>query len=171
MPENEFKARLSTVRKLTASIMNLRRGELQKARLELQRERLELLREKESMNSVSSARAVSSTSNNGRSAPAETKQPAKPSPEPARPDIRPSAKSSCDEDAAPLLTLNPKPALEIAIQFGRIQSEFRDPSGELPSLRDWSDSVGFLPSDPVVHASQPGAATMRHRKTQPDLAA
>ena len=52
MPENEFKTRLNTVRKLTASIMNMRRGELQKARLELQRERLELLREIQSLKST-----------------------------------------------------------------------------------------------------------------------
>ena len=44
MPEDEYQTRLNTVRKLTASIMNMRRGELQKARFELQRERLEFLR-------------------------------------------------------------------------------------------------------------------------------
>jgi hypothetical protein len=52
MPENEFKNRLNTVRKLTASIMNMRRGELQKARVQLQSERLELLREKQNLKSA-----------------------------------------------------------------------------------------------------------------------
>jgi len=139
MPENEFKTRLNTVRKLTASIMNMRRDELQRARLELQRERLEFLREKESLKSASSSKTATSTSTNARPPGAETTQPAPPAQAPSRPDIRTSAKSSSDGDAAapPLLTLNPKPAPEIPIQFGRIQSEFPDPSVELPSLRDW----------------------------------
>jgi len=150
MPENEFKTRLNTVRKLTASIMNLRRDELQRARLELQRERLEFLREKESMKSPSSSKTASSTSSRiARLAPTETAQPAKPATAPTRPEIRPSAKLSCDHDDAPtLLTLAPKPAPEISILLSRIQSEFLDPSVEMPTLRDWLDSVGLGPISP-----------------------
>jgi hypothetical protein len=151
MPENEFKTRLNTVRKLTASIMNMRRGELQKARLELQRERLELLREKESMKSASSSQAGASVSSHARPAPApaQAAQSATPVAASSRPDIRPGAKTSRDEDAAPSgLTLEPKPAPNIPISFGRIQSDFPDPSVELPALRDWLDSVGLGPMSP-----------------------
>jgi hypothetical protein len=131
MPENEFKNRLNTVRKLTASIMNMRRGELQKARVQLQNERLELLREKQNLKSAeaigrgagvgagvgaggcpgkgggpgegrdSSSKAAASTSSNVRAAAAETRNAATPSASPSGPDIRSSAESSQDESAAP----------------------------------------------------------------------
>jgi len=153
MPEDKYQTRLNTVRKLTASIMNMRRGELQKARFELQRERLEFLREKEGLKSASSSEAIGrparsalrsdagggagggpgksrasktapSTSANVHPVPAETKQPPTPAPAPSHPDIHTSAKSSSDEHAAPpLFTLNPKPATKIPILSGRIQPE------------------------------------------------
>ena len=203
MPENEFKTRLNTVRKLTASIMNMRRDELQRARLELQRERLEFLREKESMKSAS-AEAIgsqgvgrgagggngkaresagggpeksrpsksASTSAHARSAQVETAPPANPIPASSLSDIRPGAQSSPDEDPAPPLpSLNQMLAPEISMLFGRIQSEFPDLGVELPALHDWLNLVGLCPDAPVVQASQPAAASMRHSKAQPELAA
>jgi len=172
MPEDKYQTRLNTVRKLTASIMNMRRGELQKARFELQRERLEFLREKEGLKSASSSEAIGrparsalrsdagggagggpgksrasktapSTSANVHPVPAETKQPPTPAPAPSHPDIPPSAKSCCNEEAAPpLVTLNPKPTTKIPTRFGRIHPESPDPSIEPPVARDWSDSLG-----------------------------
>ena len=154
MPEDEYKTRLNTVSKLTASIMKLRRDELQKARLELQRERLEFLREKESLKSPS--------------APAKTKQPATPAPTSSRPDVRPGAESSGDRISAPLLsTPSLEAGLTVSPGFGRIQtdappvvthspchplspsriqSDFPDPSVQTPASRDRSDSVGLLPT-------------------------
>jgi len=148
MPEDEYQTRLNTVRKLTASIMNMRRGELQKARFELQRERLEFLREKESLKSASSSKGAASTSANAHPLQAESKQPPTPVPAPSHPDIRPSANSSSGQDAAPpLFTLNPKPTTKIPILSGRIQPEFPDPtkthSVPFPSLEAWLDSLGL----------------------------
>ena len=143
MPENEFQTRLNTVRKLTASIMNMRRDELQRARLELQRERLEFLREKESMKSKVSSKGAASTSAHARPAPVETARPATSGPASSHPDIRPGTKSSRDDTGA-LPVLNPQPAPKIPIPFGRIQSDFPDSSVELPTLRDWLDSVNAL---------------------------
>jgi hypothetical protein len=163
MPENEFKNRLNTVRKLTASIMNMRRGELQKARLQLQSERLELLREKQSMKSAASSKAAASTSSNARPAAAETPQPSRPGVTPSGPNIRSSAESSSAErDAPPHFTLDPKPAPKVPILSGRIQPEFPDPSIRLPISRDWSDSVGLdlispLPPCPLVSQLFPEA--------------
>ena len=203
MPENEFKTRLHTVSKLTASIMKMRRDELQRARLELQRERLEFLREKASLKSAS-AEAIgsqgvgrgagggngkaresagggpeksrpsksASTSAHARSAPVETAPPANPIPAPSLSDIRPGAQSSPDEDPAPPLpSLNQMLAPEISMLFGRIQSEFPDLGVELPALHDWLNLVGLCPDAPVVQASQPAEASMRHSKAQPELAA
>jgi len=160
MPEDEYKTRLNTVRKLTASIMNLRRGELQKARLELQRERLELLQEKQSLNSASPSKAVSSTSTNARPARAETKRPATPAPASSRPDIRPSAESSGDQaPVPPASTPNPKPAPKIPIPLGRIQSEPPDPSVQTPASQDWSDSVGLGQGPEETEGLNPKAAS------------
>jgi len=146
MPENEFKTRLNTVRKLTASIMQMRRDELQRARLELQRERLELLREKENMKSASSSKTASSTSSNSaRPAPTGIAQPAKPATAPTHAEIPPSAHLTLDEDAASaVLSLNPEPTPDLSNFFGRIQSEFPELSSGLPILRDWLDSVNAL---------------------------
>jgi hypothetical protein len=159
MPENEFKTRLNTVRKLTASIMNLRRDELQKARLELQRERLEFLREKESSKSASSAKVISSTSTNARPTPAETTQPATTaSASPAR-DNRSTAESPDDKTSAPSLSA---PSLEarptVSPGLGRIHPDVSHlathspchPLSRLqtPASRDWSDSVGTTPNHP-----------------------
>ena len=110
MPENEFKTRLNTVRKLTASIMNMRRGELQKARLELQRERLELLREIQSLKSAPSAKASASISGSARPKPPATFQPAQPcvSPSgPSTPSTPPAADPPRPESAAPLFSAPP----------------------------------------------------------------
>jgi hypothetical protein len=158
MPENEFKNRLNTVRKLTASIMNIRRAELQKARVKLQRERLELLREKQNLKSAEAigrgagggqGKGRDSSSKAARSALAETTQPATPALASSRPDIRPSAESSGDEIAAPpVFTLNPKPAPKAPIPLGRIQPEFRHSSVQSPDSQDWSDSVGSTLNHP-----------------------
>jgi len=140
MPEKEFKARLNTVCKLTASIVKMRRDELQQARLELQRERLEFLREKESMKSQSCSKTTASTSTNSAR---PISVPATPAPAPSRPETRASAKSSRDKDATPPpRASNPQPPPDISMLIGRIQSELLDPSLELPVLLDWLDSVG-----------------------------
>ena len=144
MPEKEFKARLNTVCKLTASIMKMRRDELQQARLELQRERLEFLREKESMKSQSCSKTTASTSASSRPTPSGTAPPAMLAPAPSSPEARASANSSRDKDATPPpRASNPQPPPDISMLIGRIQSELLDPSLELPVLLDWLDSVGL----------------------------
>ena len=55
MPEIAFNQKSAALRKLTSSIMTMRRSELQKERLQIQRERLELQREKQSAKSASSS--------------------------------------------------------------------------------------------------------------------
>jgi len=62
-------------------------------------------------------------------------------------------------------------APDISMLFGRIQSEFPDLGVELPALHDWLNLVGLCPDAPVVQASQPAEASMRHSKAQPELAA
>jgi len=151
MPEKEFKARLNTVCKLTASIMKMRADELQQARLELQRERLEFLREKESLKSPAQAigrgagggpekgRASKTTASTSTNSARPVSVPATPAPTSSHPETRPCAKSSRDGHSAPPFT--PKPAPEIPTTIGRIQSELLDPSLELPVLLDWLDSL------------------------------
>jgi hypothetical protein len=167
MPENDFKRKLDALRKLTASIMNMRRAELQKARLQLQRERLELLREKQSLKSAEAigvgaggclgkgrdpiAKAAASTSGNARPGASETRPTAAPCPSPSGPDFPSTADSRGGESAAPPLS---EPAPESAPNArnlsGRIQPE-------LPPLVTHSPSHPlFLKSDPLgFTVSQP----------------
>ena len=111
MPKDEFNHRLNAVKKLTASIMNMQRAELQKARLELQRERFELQRErfefqreKQNMKSAASSKAVASTS--ARAESSDGRPSAQPRVSPSGPSIPPTAGphgASSAESAAPLL--------------------------------------------------------------------
>jgi hypothetical protein len=74
MPESDVKKKVDSLRKLTASIMNMRRAEYHAARLEIQRERLELLREKQSLQSSSASRTAASTSKNTRPAATDSRE-------------------------------------------------------------------------------------------------
>jgi hypothetical protein len=151
MPEDEFKGKLDALRKLTASIMNMRRAELQKARLQLQRERLELLREKQSLKSVSWSKAAASTSGNARPRASETRPTAAPCASPSGPDFPSTADSRGGESAAPPLSAPaPESAPNAPNPSGRIQPE-------LPPLVTHSPSHPlFLKSDPLgFTVSQP----------------
>ena len=162
MPDGDFKKKLDALRNLTASIMNMRRAELQKARVQLQRERLELLREKQRLKSASSSEPTgvgaggmsgqeasrspisASTSSNARPAP-ETRQAAHPCASTSDPSISFTADSRSPERGATPLSAPPsKSAPNVPILSGRIQPEFPDPLLHLPShpLFSKSDSLG-----------------------------
>jgi hypothetical protein len=156
MPEDECKKKVESLRKLTASIMNMRRAEFQKARLELQRERLELLREKQSLKSQSTSKAAASTSRNARPDATETRPTAAPCASPSAADIPATPDTRHVEDSAPPLSAPPpKSAPNASILPGRIQSEFPHLIPHSPShpLSPESDPLGFTLTPPTEIAA------------------
>ena len=148
-PEAAFTKKVDALKKLTASIMNMRRAETQEARVQLQRERLDLQREKHSLKSASSTKTAASTSNNARPDPAETRQAPK-SRSTSGPAFASTTESSSNENATPaLFAPASKAAPKIPILTGRIQPEFPDLSVRLSVSRDWPDSavLGPMTSD------------------------
>ena len=142
MPDGDFHKKLDGLRKLTASIMNMRRAEQNAARLQIQRERLELLREKQGLKSASSSKTASSTSGNARPNAAETPNASTPSVSPSGPGISSNSDSSSAEGALPPLSApRPKSAPIPPPLSTRIQPEFQD--GHL---------VTHLPSHPLFPA-------------------
>ena len=122
MPKDEFNHRLNAVKKLTASIMNMQRAELQKARLELQRERFELQRErfefqreKQSMKSAALSKAAASTS--ARAESSDGRPSAQPRVSPSGPSIPPTADPhgahSTESAALPLAAPAPDPSPKV----------------------------------------------------------
>jgi hypothetical protein len=146
MPEAAFKLKVDALKKLTASLMNMRRAELQEARMELQRERLELLREKQSLQSVSSSKAVVSTSRNAHPDASETRPTTASCASPSGSDI-PSTSDSCSAESAapPLSAPASKSAPGAPILSGRIKPEFppRVTHSPLHPRFPKSDPLGF----------------------------
>jgi len=115
IPEDEFNHRLKAVTKLTASVLNMQRAELQKARLELQRERFELQREKHSLRSAASSKPAASTS--ARAGSSDGRPSAQPRVSPSGPSIPPTAgphgASSAESAAPPLAAPAPDPSPKV----------------------------------------------------------
>jgi len=169
MPKDEFNHRLNAVKKLTASIMNMQRAELQKARLELQRERFELQRErfefqreKQRMKSAASSEAVGRGAGGGpgksraaasTSARAESsggRPPAQPRVSPSSPSILPTADphgASSAESAAPQLAA-PAPDASPKVLSSRIHPDA--PVTDSPHQPHFPkpDSVGLTSTQP-----------------------
>ena len=149
MPESDFRKKVDSLRKLTASIMNMRRAEQNAARLRIQRERLELLRERESLRSASTSKPGASTS---RSAPPKaTKTPqAATCVSPSSPGIPSSAGSCGAESSTPPLWVPPKQLGRGAPPLStRIQPEFPD-----------CHLVTHSPSRPLFPATDPLGSTL-----------
>jgi hypothetical protein len=151
MPQAAFKLKVDALGKLTASLMNMRRAELQEARMELQRERLELLREKQSLQPRSSSKAAVSTSSNTRPGASETRPIATTCASPSAADI-PSTADAChaEDPAPPLWAPGPKSAPSGPILTGRIQSEspHRVPHSLSHPLFHKSDPLEFTSTQP-----------------------
>ena len=151
LPEATLHKKVDSLKKLTASIMNMRRAEQNAERLQIQRERLELLREKHSLKSASSSKAAPSTSRNARPSETETSQSAPEHALHSVPGVPPSADAGRVKTSAPPL---PVPAEKSAAPApplsGRIQPDF-------PCL------VTHPSSHPVFPATDPLECTARTR--------
>ena len=147
MPEAAFTKKVDALKKLTASIMNMRRAETQEARVQLQRERLELQREKQSLKSASSSKTAASTSSNARPDAADPRPAPTPSVSASDSGSASTANSSSDESAIPPLSAPAsKSGPKVPILTSRIQPEFPDPSVRLTVSRVWPDSAVLDPT-------------------------
>jgi hypothetical protein len=162
MPEIEFSNKVEALRKLTASIMNMRRSELNAARLQLQRERLELLREMKAAKSAEaigrgagggpgkgrdpSSKSTASISSNARPGAPETGPSEQPCISPSGTGIPSGADSCSAESAVPSRSAPaPKPALKVPIPSGRTQADFPVSHLRFPVS---SDPLGLTSTQP-----------------------
>jgi hypothetical protein len=148
MPDLEMSKKAETLKKLTASIMNMRRSEQNAARLQLQRERLELLREIHAAKSASSSKSAASISGAATPSASQTRQPAQPCASPFAPSIPSTADLPNPEDAAPPLSAPAaKSAPKVPPLSGRIQSDF-SVSPDHRGVPAPSDRLGFILAQP-----------------------